>query len=265
LEIETNSSQGEKMKTKGIKVLAALALLFAVNANAQFKLGGNNGGNDHIGWNGGGGNNDGDGWNDGMYVVERQILCESLGQGAAGCATGLERTRSIYLARQISKAACIQGSTYNVYRDRVEVRNGCRAYFVARGLTRYPQASDNIISGGNNGGGSHNGGNQNAGSMDASRPYPIAQNLFSTTVRWQSFAYQGTGVVTVRVVTSQNAGESAEKLFACGKQGQQQANWIRGQDTYVFTLYTGIACPNATYPSYYQLGNAASQIVVRAR
>jgi hypothetical protein len=112
------------MKSISLKLFAVVALFISIQAKA-----------DHIGWG-----------DDNMYVVDRQILCESNSYNPAACGTGLESTQSIYLSQQISKSACIQGSTYNFYGDRINVSGGCRAYFVARGLTSYPQSSDQIIS-----------------------------------------------------------------------------------------------------------------------
>lgn len=112
------------MKTT-FKLLTIAILFCAGSAQAQW--------NDH---------DDGDG---GMFVVERQILCESHNYNTATCGTGLERTRDIYLSHQVSKASCIQGSTYSFYGDRIQVSGGCRAYFVARGRTQYPLSSDTII------------------------------------------------------------------------------------------------------------------------
>lgn len=102
-----------------MKLLALLTLFFAFNANAQY-----------------GGD---------MVQVQREFTCSSNNHKYAECYTGLERTHQVYLARQISKASCIQGQSFNIWGDKVSVSNGCRAVFVARGMTRYPQAGDQIL------------------------------------------------------------------------------------------------------------------------
>jgi hypothetical protein len=102
-----------------MKLLALLTMFFAFNANAQ-----------HHG---------------GLVQVQREFQCASNDYKYAECYTGLERTHQVYMARQLSKSACIQGQSFNVWGDKVSVSNGCRAVFVARGLTRYPQPGDQII------------------------------------------------------------------------------------------------------------------------
>jgi hypothetical protein len=133
---------GENMKNKCINLIAVLVMAFAIHAKA-----------DNIAWNGDGGNNGNTGWNEG-YVVERQILCESLNHSPAACMTGLDRTQNIYLARQISDAPCVEGSSYSFYQDRINVGGGCRGYFIARGVTHEPLPTDKVVGGDHNGGGS---------------------------------------------------------------------------------------------------------------
>jgi len=81
----------------------------------------------------------------GSVMVERQIQCASNSYNQAECNTGLDRTMNVYMARQLSKSACIQGQSYSIYGDRIMVSNGCRAIFVARGLTSFPQGNDQVL------------------------------------------------------------------------------------------------------------------------
>lgn len=117
---------GENMKS----LVLIATLLLSAGANAQ-SFGG---GNDSIGLTGG------------MYSVERQIECSSHSNQYAQCDTRLERTQRVYLARQLSKSACIEGQSYRARGSRIEVWSGCRAVFIARGLTQYPSGNDAIIS-----------------------------------------------------------------------------------------------------------------------
>lgn len=218
-----------------LKLLSLGALLFTVQSHAQFQF------DDH----------------DGMYTVERQILCESQSHNPATCSTGLERTRDIYMARQISKASCIEGSSYSFYGDRIHVSNGCRAYFVARGKTRYPLSTDKII-----GGGDHDGGQQGQGTLTASDTYPIGNGLYGAVIRWESFVDYGTGVVTVTVPDSDDASARVEKVMACDKRGQVRADWINPNNKYVFKLYVGERCPHSNY-EISQMGRPAQVLVIR--
>ncbi|MES2767964.1 MAG: DUF3011 domain-containing protein [Bdellovibrionota bacterium] len=77
--------------------------------------------------------------------VQREFQCASINNNYAECHTGLERTHQLYMSRQISKSACIEGHSYRLMGDRVTVSNGCRAIFVARGITNYPQPGDQVI------------------------------------------------------------------------------------------------------------------------
>lgn len=104
------------MKSKLFLLMGLVGLFFGLNANAQ-------------------------GYGNGV-LVERQILCASNGYKPAECNTGLDRTHSVYMARQLSKSACIQGQSYSIYGDRIIVSNGCRAIFIARGTTSFPQGGD---------------------------------------------------------------------------------------------------------------------------
>jgi len=105
-----------------MKLLVLITMLFAFNAKAQ---------------HGGGGG--------GMVEVQREFECASNNNKNATCRTGLQRTHQVYMARQLSKSACIQGQTFNIWGDKVTVSNGCRAVFVARGFTRVPQPGDKIL------------------------------------------------------------------------------------------------------------------------
>ncbi|MES2800852.1 MAG: DUF3011 domain-containing protein [Bdellovibrionota bacterium] len=102
-----------------MKLLGLLTLFLAFNANAQL--------------------------NGGMVQVQREFQCASINNKYAECYTGLEVNQQVYLTRQLSKASCINGQSFNIWGDKVSVQHGCRAVFIARGLTRYPQPSDQII------------------------------------------------------------------------------------------------------------------------
>lgn len=104
------------MKSRLFLLMGLVGLFFGLNANAQ-------------------------GYGNGV-MVQREIMCASNGYKQAECNTGLDRTDNVYMARQLSKSACIQGQSYSLYGDRIMVSNGCRAIFVARGMTRFPQAND---------------------------------------------------------------------------------------------------------------------------
>ena len=81
----------------------------------------------------------------GKVLVQRQFECASNNNKYAECYTGLDKTQNIYLSQQISKSACIQGQSFNIFDDKVSVSRGCRAVFVARGLTNNPQPGDQVI------------------------------------------------------------------------------------------------------------------------
>jgi hypothetical protein len=106
---------GKKMKSRLFLIASLVGLFFGLSANAQ---------------------------GHGGVLVERQILCASNGYNQTECNTGLDRTYNVYMARQLSKSACIQGQSYSIYGNRISVRNGCRAIFVAKGITSFPQGSD---------------------------------------------------------------------------------------------------------------------------
>lgn len=110
------------MKSKLAVLMGLVGLLFGLGANAQ-------------GYDG----------RHGGVMVERQLYCASNNYKPAECNTGLDRTMRVYMSRQLSKSACIEGQSYSIYGDRILVRNGCRANFVARGITSFPQGNDQIL------------------------------------------------------------------------------------------------------------------------
>jgi hypothetical protein len=102
-----------------VLVLAIFALLLSHEANAQYGQ---------------------------LVDVERTILCESFG-ASTQCHVGLDRIYGMRI-REISYGACREGATYALNHGVIRVRNNCRAYFIIRGATAYPQYNDTIIGGG---------------------------------------------------------------------------------------------------------------------
>lgn len=99
--------------------------------------------------------------------------------------------------------------------------------------------------------------------LQASRLRPLNNGLFSTSIKWQKSAQRGTGVITVEMVGAQGP---REKLFACGDDGVQRADWIQPGYNYIFRLYEGKRCPEGvTYPDRRQLGTETRRVNVRVR
>lgn len=75
-------------------------------------------------------------------VTTQAVTCSSEGGRTASCYVGRGYVR---MTRQISKSACVQGSTwqYNVYTGYVEVTQGCRAEFE---ITGNANPADDIVS-----------------------------------------------------------------------------------------------------------------------
>jgi hypothetical protein len=80
----------------------------------------------------------------GEYVVRRQILCESNSGRTANCSAGLREVSAGYLVQQRSRTACIEGSSFRFFGDRVEVSGGCRGVFEFVGVTNQPGPQDMV-------------------------------------------------------------------------------------------------------------------------
>jgi hypothetical protein len=59
-----------------------------------------------------------------------EIICESRDQRHQVCSFNPRWVRDVYMDRQYSRAACIEGRTYGIRRDHVWVDRGCRARFI---------------------------------------------------------------------------------------------------------------------------------------
>jgi hypothetical protein len=65
----------------------------------------------------------------GDYTGSELMRCESINRRYNECYFDGFRVRNVRLYRQHSKAACIRGQTYGIFRDTVWVQGGCRATF----------------------------------------------------------------------------------------------------------------------------------------
>jgi|GEM_PF-3666333 len=77
--------------------------------------------------------------------VRRLIDCESISQRTQTCMTNLDSTSSVRLATQLSHDACIPGQSFQINGDAITVMKGCRAQFMAEGLTSFPQPNDEVL------------------------------------------------------------------------------------------------------------------------
>lgn len=118
------------------------------------------------------------------------------------------------------------------------------------------------------GGGYNPGGNYGGyvqGRLDASYPQcRYARGGVKICDSYISWALQGrdqyeVGAVTVAVPTSNNYNEQRDRLFACGKNGTQLANWIFPNHTYIFKLHRARDCREGGY-----YGRPVREVVVRA-
>lgn len=82
---------------------------------------------------------------DGGSYVRRSIVCESLSNRPAACRTGLDRTFHVQLVNQLSHAPCVEGQSFQIQRDIIQVSNGCRAEFSADGMTNQVQQGDQVL------------------------------------------------------------------------------------------------------------------------
>lgn len=79
-----------------------------------------------------------------LVDVERRVLCESRGQQATLCKSGLEREYTARFDKQISAATCSEEESFAIKRGTIHVKNGCRAYFIVKGATAFPLYTDKV-------------------------------------------------------------------------------------------------------------------------
>lgn len=98
----------------------------------------------------------GGGWNDANQNDETEVRCESDDGRESFCGV---TNRGVRLVRTLSRAPCVEGSTWRADSRGISVRNGCRGVFVARtGHGGWGGGGGSVGGGWNNGGGGWNNG-----------------------------------------------------------------------------------------------------------